>query len=415
MSRPQVIALLEAVKDAPDDPTPRLVLADWLEEHGDDADRARARLLRGPWKPPSAVQIGPDDPDADMTYETTGLESQWLASLAERGLKASLAGPFVELHLSGEQLHELPGSGLPGTEDWAWVWGVEVSTPAVSHGSREVPLGSDPVVAAALAPLLGRLNKLVIRNRREEANLNDLRPSQQALIHSALDREMDECLKKSPDEVRLTDLAIVRCRAEELMHFISRASGFIDGRFDNPIDGHLTSLSVYGCESVKMGLIPLLSPCSRLTALDLGSGCNTSSFRLKQFVDAPGLARLRRLSFAHPRLIGDCDPPRHGDIGYEVPYLAASPHSARLTALDLRGQRIRESGLLALLESPHLTGLKRLLVSDFPDFPDSPHHHPFRLGAALDTARALGFELRDLGTEGTYAHERRRHLELRRP
>jgi uncharacterized protein (TIGR02996 family) len=33
--RPEVLAFLRDIKDHPDDDTPRLVLADWLEEHGD--------------------------------------------------------------------------------------------------------------------------------------------------------------------------------------------------------------------------------------------------------------------------------------------------------------------------------------------------------------------------------------------
>src|SRR5947209_5058427 len=46
---PQLLALLEAARHSPHDDTPRLVLADWLEEHG-DADRAafiRLQLLLG--------------------------------------------------------------------------------------------------------------------------------------------------------------------------------------------------------------------------------------------------------------------------------------------------------------------------------------------------------------------------------
>jgi uncharacterized protein (TIGR02996 family) len=39
-------ALLRAVLDAPDDDVPRLVYADWLDEHGDEAARARANLIR---------------------------------------------------------------------------------------------------------------------------------------------------------------------------------------------------------------------------------------------------------------------------------------------------------------------------------------------------------------------------------
>src|SRR5438105_12661954 len=44
--RPELLRLLSALKDAPGDVAPRLVLADWLEEQGDQADQARAELLR---------------------------------------------------------------------------------------------------------------------------------------------------------------------------------------------------------------------------------------------------------------------------------------------------------------------------------------------------------------------------------
>jgi uncharacterized protein (TIGR02996 family) len=39
-------AFLRAVLDAPHDDAPRLVFADWLDDYGDDADQARARLIR---------------------------------------------------------------------------------------------------------------------------------------------------------------------------------------------------------------------------------------------------------------------------------------------------------------------------------------------------------------------------------
>ena len=42
--RPDVRAFLDDIREHPDDDTPRLVLADWLDDYGDDADRARASL-----------------------------------------------------------------------------------------------------------------------------------------------------------------------------------------------------------------------------------------------------------------------------------------------------------------------------------------------------------------------------------
>jgi|SRR5579883_928884 len=45
-ARPELLALLDAVKDHPDDDTPRLVLADWLDEQDDPLDAERARFIR---------------------------------------------------------------------------------------------------------------------------------------------------------------------------------------------------------------------------------------------------------------------------------------------------------------------------------------------------------------------------------
>jgi uncharacterized protein (TIGR02996 family) len=45
--RPELVALLDAVKDDPDDDTPRLVLADWLDEQGGALDAERAKYIRG--------------------------------------------------------------------------------------------------------------------------------------------------------------------------------------------------------------------------------------------------------------------------------------------------------------------------------------------------------------------------------
>src|SRR5437763_2811178 len=44
--RPELIALLDAVKDHPDDDTPRLVLADWLDEQDNELDSERAAFIR---------------------------------------------------------------------------------------------------------------------------------------------------------------------------------------------------------------------------------------------------------------------------------------------------------------------------------------------------------------------------------
>src|SRR5687767_753912 len=44
--RGEVLALLADIKQEPDDDGLRLILADWLEDHGGPLDRARAELIR---------------------------------------------------------------------------------------------------------------------------------------------------------------------------------------------------------------------------------------------------------------------------------------------------------------------------------------------------------------------------------
>ena len=39
-------ALIRAVCAHPDEDTPRLAFADWLDEYGDEGDRVRARFIR---------------------------------------------------------------------------------------------------------------------------------------------------------------------------------------------------------------------------------------------------------------------------------------------------------------------------------------------------------------------------------
>src|SRR5436309_15523438 len=57
--------LFAAVRESPDDDDPRLVLADWLEENGDEDDRAHAELIRAQceWIRRMAALMDPERPD----------------------------------------------------------------------------------------------------------------------------------------------------------------------------------------------------------------------------------------------------------------------------------------------------------------------------------------------------------------
>ena len=57
---PELLRLLEACKEAPDDRAPRLVLADWLEEHG---EAERAELVRLTVALTGPGPLAEDEPD----------------------------------------------------------------------------------------------------------------------------------------------------------------------------------------------------------------------------------------------------------------------------------------------------------------------------------------------------------------
>jgi uncharacterized protein (TIGR02996 family) len=59
---PECIALLRSIAAAPDDDTPRLVFADWLDENStDDADIARAEFIRLSCKMKTKLRISPTE------------------------------------------------------------------------------------------------------------------------------------------------------------------------------------------------------------------------------------------------------------------------------------------------------------------------------------------------------------------
>ncbi len=53
-NRPEVRIFFRDIKEHPDDDTPRLVFADWLQEHGDAAAAAARRVLAVVRSPPSS-------------------------------------------------------------------------------------------------------------------------------------------------------------------------------------------------------------------------------------------------------------------------------------------------------------------------------------------------------------------------
>jgi uncharacterized protein (TIGR02996 family) len=114
---PQLEALLCGCKEAPEDNEPRLVLADWLEEHG-EADRAefvRLQLRLAPDDPVAAPRpfACPDPDEAEVEGRAWELwrqhRTEWLGPLAETGLDVRFRRGLVSVRVQRGQVERLAG------------------------------------------------------------------------------------------------------------------------------------------------------------------------------------------------------------------------------------------------------------------------------------------------------------------
>lgn len=202
--RPELLALLDAIKDHPDDDTPRLVLADWLDEQDDPLDAQRAAFIRAHI---ARVRSGAPDAAAEVTLV---LVKWWLGPLAEAttytrfefglpviGVKATrLLKPDAPARLASEafafvQYVSLEEAGGPRLEklaavpEFRFVPGVRAhpfTAPGVGSATkffgspnlsglrhidfRGVRPGAGGVQALATNPALARLRKLVLVHNR---------------------------------------------------------------------------------------------------------------------------------------------------------------------------------------------------------------------------------------------------------
>src|SRR5436305_425359 len=112
-------ALLLAVCDAPDDDAPRLVFADWLEENGDEAERAWGEYVR--LKCEQEKLPGGDPRQAELGARSAGLwnrygQRNWREYLPrgvrdvygfERGFPERLACTALRFLQLGKRLFEV--------------------------------------------------------------------------------------------------------------------------------------------------------------------------------------------------------------------------------------------------------------------------------------------------------------------
>jgi uncharacterized protein (TIGR02996 family) len=172
MSRTEMLRLLDACKRDPHDDTARLVLADWLEENGDEAGRARARLIR--LQVPDRLTSGL--PDLRGEQEAIGREHRaaWDGEAAglfdEMEDREQIAG-LDRVEVSARVLGQKRWRAVARSEGWAWVEQLKVSatrpvleSPLLAGVPRLLMAGAGRAAQwrrVAESPGLGRLRSLL--------------------------------------------------------------------------------------------------------------------------------------------------------------------------------------------------------------------------------------------------------------
>jgi uncharacterized protein (TIGR02996 family) len=137
-ARPELVSLLRAAREQPQDDSVRLVLADWLEEFGDEADLARAELVRTQCRleqdrptPDGTVVVPPPVPGrAALLLRQDRLlarwKSAWLGPLARLAQTQPFRRGMVTLVAEAGELPRLTGPRQEDAEPWAWVEALEL-------------------------------------------------------------------------------------------------------------------------------------------------------------------------------------------------------------------------------------------------------------------------------------------------
>jgi uncharacterized protein (TIGR02996 family) len=312
-------AFLAAITADPDDDTPRLVFADWLDERGTDDDRARAALIRAqcraeflPAGSPERVKL-----EGEAAAIVRRYEKRWTKPLKRLIANCTFRRGFLE-----------GGSCSSAT---AFVRrGEELFRLAPTLRVLKFPYAVNEVTELAESPLLARLVSVDLTYMCT-CGLCAIGAELRALFKSEHAANL-RCLSVSRDRV---DAGVARALAR------------------SPVLANLTDLDLSRNPLGPDGLRALLRAkhLTRLAALNL-SGTALGNAGAKELADAAGFPALARLDLSD-----------NGIAAGGAAALAASPLFRRLAAVNLSGNRVGEGGAAALAKLPAAAKLESLDVS----------------------------------------------------
>ena len=346
---PSADAFFHALQQDPHDDALRLVYADFLEDHGDDAAAARAELMR---LQVALANLSPRDPrSVEMAARQDELiacwEHHWLGEWGDVLDGWTFRRGLVEAVRTDASVF------LEHAEEWFAEW----PTLAVAKLTR----AGGHVEELAASSWLAHLRGLDLSdNGLDPTTLAHLMSSRYVSLLQALDLSDNPlgptgaealAFARSADELR--ELHLARCELWGRGLEALLGGGLRNVRRLDLSDNRLCRRDVVGLVNSGMG--------RGLTSLDLSSNpLGYDGDGVSALADSPSAAGLVDLGLSGIWM---------GDAALSA--LAGSPHLGCLRSLDLRGHgcscqiardEVERSGIAALARSPLLGQLTRLFV-----------------------------------------------------
>ena len=395
--RSELMALLTAARMAVLEDTPRLIVADWLEEHGDEVDRDRATFIRLQCEYSRHEAVGRRRRDLSVSeiqllekHQKTGLGG--LSSL--QSSEPRFTRGLVDLFVEAPNLFKRGMTAVLNSEAAAWIDELHLSKTTL------------PLLEKFLqSPLAGLIGGLVLNNEslpaaacQSIANCEQLqRLHTLDLNYNAIGNEGAVALSQSPFLGNLQHLdlwicgieaegarALASMRSQPRPYWINLGGNGIGEEGIRALAGScllekVKRFLIWGNAIRDTGLTHLVRGpyLQQIEELYLNEN-NLGMKAARVLANWPPLQNLRTLSIwgnlLRPRggaILGSAPMPqmrmllmsgtRIGDEGVRA--LANNPTLTRLHSLDISHSRVTDEGVRALLNSPYLVQLKNLDVS----------------------------------------------------
>jgi uncharacterized protein (TIGR02996 family) len=329
--------LLDDVIENPDDDTPRLVMADWLEEHGDQVAQDRARFIRLQVRRAKFSEYSPEA-WASRREEARLLRTHrlaWLGRLDRFISKATFRRGFPDDLVLGVAQFVRNANTL------------FTLTPVRQLQLLRIAQTKLTMTDLAAIPGMARLRGLSIRN----SNLGDERVRELLATLSMPHLEsldLTGCYIGPQSLDALAHLPVPRLRALSLASntIVDRVERVTQTVAQRPLQS--LNLSFTALDANAIAALANWSGLATLEYLNL-SGTNMGARAATSLLESPYLGSLETLILNH------CSIRRGGAAA-----LARCSALQRLRVLQLDGNELSESGLVNLASGPYLTSLEHL-------------------------------------------------------